>query len=155
MSEIDIAKAIDMTLKTPTACNRQMCNIYYVKNKKLSNFLVSIGQGFGGFEKENLNIFVITFDVNANYFVGERNQGWFNTGLVSMNFVNALHSLGIGTCFVQFGNSHTEEERIKKTLNIPKNERIAVLLAAGYYDEKNLVTASPRKNIESIYKVIE
>ena len=53
---------------------------------------------------------------------GERNQGWFNAGLVAMNFVNALHSLGIGSCFVQFGNSNQEEKDLKKLLNINKSE---------------------------------
>ena len=72
-----------------------------------------------------------------------------------MNFVNALHSLGIGSCFVQFGNSTKEEEKVKKIINIPKNERIAVFLATGYYNDKNLITASPRKNIKDIYKVVD
>ena len=123
-----------MALKSPTACNRQMVKIYYVKSKEKKDYILKIGQGFSGFKYDGINIFVITFDINANYFVGERNQGWFNAGLVSMNFVNALHSLGIGSCFVQFGNTNKEEEKVKKILNIPSNERIAVLLSAGYYD---------------------
>lgn len=155
LDEKAIEKAIDMALKTPTACNRQMCNIYYVKNTKLKELVIEKGQGFSGFDTENINIFIITFDVNSNYFVGERNQGWFNSGLVSMNFVNAMHSLGIGSCFIQFGNSYKDEVELKKKMGIPLQERIAVLIAAGYYEDKNIVTQSPRKKISDIYKVID
>ena len=155
LEEKDILQAINMAIKTPSACNRQMCKIYQIKNKKLIDMLLKKGQGFGGFEIDNINIFIITFDVNANYFVGERNQGWFNAGLLAMNFVNALHSLGIGSCFVQFGNSYKDEIELKDSIKIPNQERIAVLLAAGYYDKSNLVTASPRKEVAQIYKIVE
>ena len=155
ISKNDIEKAINMTLKTPTACNRQMIKIYYVNDKEKANEVIKIGQGFSGFDLKGINIFLITFDVNANYFIGERNQGWFNAGLTSMNFVNALHSLGIGSCFIQFGNTTKEEEKIKKMLNIPNSERVAVLLSAGYYKNNSLIPYSPRKSIDDVYRVID
>lgn len=150
----DIDKAINMAIKSPSACNRQMCKIYFIKDKEKASEVIKIGQGFGGFDLNNINIFVITFDVNANYFIGERNQGWFNAGLFSMNFVNALHSLGIGSCFIQFGNSTKQEEYLKKKLNIPNQERIAVIISAGYYKDKCTIPYSMRKKEKDIYKVI-
>ena len=150
----DIKKAVDMAIKSPTACNRQMVKIYYVENSEKREKIIHLGQGFSGFDLDSVNIFLITFDVNANYFIGERNQGWFNSGLVAMNFVNALHSLGIGSCFIQFGNTTKEEENIKNILNIPNNERIAVILSAGYYENSSKIPFSPRKNISDIYKKI-
>lgn len=155
ISEKDIEAAVNMALKSPTACNRQMVKIYYVSNEEKANEIIKIGQGFGGFELEGVNIFIVTFDINANYFIGERNQGWFNAGLVSMNFVNALHSLGIGTCFIQFGNTTKEEELVKRILNIPSSERIAVLISAGYYATESKIPYSPRKSINDIYKKID
>lgn len=109
-------------------------------------------QGLGLFDLTNANYFVITFDVSANYFVGERNQGWFNSGLVTMNVVNALHSLGIGSCCIQFGNSFKEEQEFKNLLNIPNNERIGVIVTAGYYDNVSRIPYSTRKPIEEIYR---
>ncbi len=154
LKQEDIEHAVQMALKTPTACNRQMIKIYYIENQEKKEYIFKIGQGFSGFDYNSSNIFVITFDVNANYFVGERNQGWLNAGLVSMNFVNALHSKGIGSCFVQFGNKSKEEEKLKRILDIPQNERIAIFLGAGYYKEETKITCSPRKKIKDIYKKI-
>ena len=148
----DIRKAVEMAIKTPTACNRQMCKIYYIKSKEGKKVIEDYAQGLGLFDLTNANYFVITFDLSANYFVGERNQGWFNAGLVTMNFVNALHSLGIGSCCIQFGNTFKEEQEFKKLLNIPSSERIGVIVTAGYYDEVSRIPYSSKKPIEEIYR---
>ena len=142
-----------MAIKTPTACNRQMCKIYYMKSINSKRVIEHYAKGgLGLFDLTNANYFVITFDISANYFIGERNQGWFNSGLVTMNFVNALHSLGIGSCCIQFGNSFKEEVKMKEELNIPKSERIGVIITAGYYDEISKIPYSTRKPIDEIYR---
>lgn len=152
LDENDLKKAVESAILSPSACNRQMIKVYYISDPAKSKKLISIAQGFGGFEKETINSLVVTFDVNANYFIGERNQGWFNAGLFSMNLVNALHSQGIGSCFCQFGNSTKQEEQLKKLLDIPASERIAVILSAGYYCDKSIIPYSPRKKIEDVYR---
>lgn len=152
LNQEDIDKAVSMAIKTPTACNRQMCKIYYIKSEKGKKVIEKYAQGLGLFDLTNANYFVITFDLSANYFVGERNQGWFNSGLVTMNFVNALHSLGIGSCCIQFGNTFKEEEEFKSELEIPKAERIGVIVTAGYYDKISRIPFSTRKPFEEIYK---
>lgn len=154
LAKKDIIKAVNMAIKTPTACNRQMCKIYYASSDKSRETIEKYAQGIGLFDLLNVNYFVITFDISANYFIGERNQGWFNSGLITMNFVNALHSLGIGSCCIQFGNSFEEEKELKKTLNISPSERVGVIITAGYYDEISRIPYSSRKPIEEIYREI-
>lgn len=151
LKEKDIIKSINMAIKTPTACNRQMCKIYYIEDELMKKNVESFALGLGLFELDNANYFLVTFDVSANYYVGERNQGWFNAGLVSMNFVNALHSLGIGSCCIQVGNRFDDEQKLKKILNISDSERIAVIITAGYYADISRIPFSTRKSIEDIY----
>jgi nitroreductase len=100
---------------------------------------------------QGVNTFIITFDVNGLMGAGGRNQGYFNAGLFATNLVNAFHSLGIGTCFIQFANPVSGEERLKKLNDIPSHERIAVILYAGYYDEKSIFAVSPRKDFEEYF----
>lgn len=152
ISEADLKEVLEMAILTPSACNRQMIKAYDIRNKDNKKEIEKMAQGLGGFELENANYMIVTFDINSLYFIGERNQGWFNSGLFSMNLVNAMHSKGIGSCFVQFGNSSTEEEKLKKELNIPNNERIAVILVYGYYEDNTKVPDSSRKKIEDIYR---
>lgn len=153
LSEKDINRAVEVAILSPSACNRQMCKVYYVKNQKKADKLISLAQGFGGFEKDTISLLVVTFDVSANYMVGERNQGWLNAGLFSMNLVNALHSIGIGSCFCQFGNSAKDEEKVKKILGTSASERVAIFIAAGYYCDEMLIPYSPRKGVSDILRI--
>ena len=108
--------------------------------------------GLSGFEKDSVNFFVITYDTCSLSFYGERNQGYLNSGLVAMNFVNAMHSKKIGSCFLQWGNTNKEEKSVKNVLEIPQNEKIAVVIGAGYYKSINKIPCSNRKKISEIYK---
>ncbi|MCX4248465.1 MAG: nitroreductase family protein [Bacilli bacterium] len=152
ITESIIKKATEIAILSPSACNRQMCKVYFINDEKNKRVIENYAQGLGLFDLTNANYVVITFDVAANYFIGERNQGWFNAGLFSMNFVNALHSLGIGSCFIQFGNSFKEEEEFKNKLDIPHSERVAVIITLGYYDKVSRIPYSTRKPIKEIYR---
>ena len=142
----DIEKAIEMAKYSASACNRQYIKVHYYSNEKMKKNVIDYAIGKGGLYLKGVNTFIITFDVNGLMGFGERNQGYYNAGLFSTNLVNAFHSLGIGTCFIQFANSVQEEEELKKENDIPEYERIAVILFAGYYDEKSIFAVSPRKD---------
>ena len=71
LDEKDIKKAIEIASKSPTACNRQMCNIYYAKSKKSSEVVKKYAQSLGLFNFKGINYFVITYDVSSCLFVGE------------------------------------------------------------------------------------
>ena len=144
----DIKEAIEMAKYTPSACNRQYIKVHYYPNGQMRKNVIKYAVGKGGLYLEGVNTFIITIDVNGLRGNGERNQGYFNAGLFSINFVNALHSLGIGTCFIQFCNSVSEEETLKELNKIPSYERIAVILFAGYYDDKSIFSISPRKDVD-------
>ena len=151
----DIKRAIDMAKYSPSACNRQYVKVHYYPKGKMRQNVIDYSIGKGGLYLEGVNTFIITFDTNGLIGDGERNQGYFNAGLFATNFVNALHSLGIGTCFIQFSNSVEDEDKLKNLNNIPYNERIAVILYAGYYDEKSIFCVSPRKDVEEYFTLHE
>ena len=71
-----------------------------------------------------------------------------------MNFANALHAQGIGSCFMQWSNKRSEDLETRKALGIGESERIAVILGAGYYKEKTLSPVSCRREPEDIYRTI-
>ena len=150
----DMEKIIKMVSKTPTACNRQMCKVYYVNNDNIKNSIIKYSHGLTNFANETVNIIVVTYDISALCDPGEIDQGMFNAGLVSMNLVNSMHSLGIGSCFLEFNDSIKEEQEYKRILNIPKNEKIAIVIAAGYYPNEAIIPCSTRKPLHEIYTEI-
>ena len=147
----DIKEAIEMAKYSPSACNRQYIKVHYYPIGKMKENVINFSVGKGGIDLEGVNTFIITYDANGLQGAGERNQGYFNAGLFSTNLANSFHSLGIGTCFIQFSNSVEAEEKLKRFNDIPFNERIAVILYAGYYDEKSIFCVSPRKPFEDIF----
>ena len=151
----DIKEAIEMAKYTPSPCNRQYVKVHYYPGGKLKQNVLKYSIGKSGFYLDGVNTFIITFDVNGLNWSGERNQGYFNAGLFSMNLINSFHSLGIGTCLIQFANTVDEEEILKEINNIPPNERIAVILFAGYYADKSIVAYSQRKEYYHYLKLHE
>ena len=147
----DIKEAIEIAKYTASACNRQYVKVHYYPKGNMTQNVIEYSVGKGGIYLQGVNTFIITFDVNGLNGIGERNQGYFNAELFSTNLINAFHSLGIGTCFIQFNNSVKDEEKLKLLNGIPSNERIAVILYAGYYDDKSIFAVSPRKEYEDYF----
>lgn len=151
----DLDFALKCFVEAPTACNRQMCKVYQVKNSEVKELLNKTVLGVGGFNKETMNYFIITYDTASLLFYGERNQGYFNAGLVGMNFVNGLHARGIGSCFMQWANKKEEDILVRKALKLSQSEKIAVVIGAGYYKEKSVIPCSCRKPVSDIFRVVE
>ena len=154
IEESDLRTAVEAFIAAPSACNRQMCRLYRADSEKARAVLEKNIIGLGGFDRETTTYFVITYDIAAFEFYGERNQGFFNAGLAAMNFANALHAQGIGSCFMQWSNKRSEDLETRKALGIGESERIAVILGAGYYKEKTLSPVSCRREPEDIYRTI-
>ncbi len=155
-SEQDILACIEMTALTPSACNRQMCKIYWVDNEQGRQALQDARLGLVGFNRESMALFVVTYETAALAFYGERNQGYFNAGLTAMNFVNALHYRAIGSFILQWGNKpYRVEKEIKQLLHIPAGEKIAIVIGAGYYTQESTVPCSHRKTTDEIYTHIQ
>lgn len=155
LEEEDIHFALQCFLKAPTACNRQMCKVYQIKNTEIKGLLDETVLGVSGFDKDTVHYFVITYDIAAFEYSGERNQGYLNAGLTSMNFVNGLHARGIGSCFLQWSNKGREDQAVRQVLGISDSERIAVVIGAGYYPDISTIPCSCRKKKADIFRVIE
>ena len=150
----DINFALRCFVETPTACNRQMCKVVYVENIDCKELLNSCLIGIPGFNKKNVHFFVVTYDLSAFAYSGERQQGMFNAGLCTMNFINGLHMKGIGSCCLQWSNKNDEDIKVRKMLGLSLSERISVVIGAGYYLEKNIIPCSYRRKIDDIFSVV-
>lgn len=150
----DIELALKAFVETPTACNRQMCRLICVKSANVKAELNKVIIGLPGFNKEHVNFFIVTYDLAAFAYSGERQQGLFNAGLCTMNFVNALHAKGIGSCCLQWSNKHSEDLRIRKLLGLRDSERIGVVVGAGYYLPENAIPCSARRPVSDIYREV-
>ena len=150
ISQADVHYAVSAAMTSPSACNRQMCKVHWVTTPEQIEAMKPYLQGIGGIALENAHYFVITFDMLAFERIGERNQGWLNVGLFAMNFVNALHSRKIGSCFIQWANSNREEAALKRQLGLHDSERIGVVVVAGAYPDEFDVPVSRRRSLSEV-----
>jgi nitroreductase len=155
ISDGDLQFALQHFAIAPTACNRQMCKVIQVKNHRIKGILHHAIVGLHGFNQDKLNYFIITYDMASLSYLEERYQGFLNSGLVAMNFVNGLHMRGIGSCFLQWSNKRSEDAKVRKELQLLDSERIAVVISAGYYKEEDIVPCSCRKPMENVFRIIE
>ena len=110
--------------------------------------------GLPGFNKNHINYFIVTYDLAAFAYSGERQQGLFNAGLCTMSFVNALHVNGIGSCCLQWSNKYPEDQKVRRLLGLKDSERIGVVIGAGYYLDENIIPCSVRREDSDIYRKI-
>lgn len=150
----DVQFALKCFVETPTACNRQMCRVYYISNQEITDLLNHVVIGLPGFNKKTVQFFVITYDLASFAYSGERQQGMFNAGLCTMNFINGLHAKGIGTCCLQWSNKHKEDVEVRDRMHLRESERIGIVIGAGYYLDKYIIPCSVRRNPNDVYKIV-
>lgn len=150
----DIHFAVKCFIEAPTACNRQMCKIYYIRDQEIKGLLDKVIIGVPGFNKPHTSYFVITYDLAAFAYSGERQQGMFNAGLCTMNFINGLHAKGIGSCCLQWSNKHSEDVLVRNKLGLVKSERIGIVVGAGYYLDNSIIPCSVRRRQLDVFRVI-
>ncbi len=68
----------------------------------------------------------------------------FNAGIAAQTFALAAHDKGVGTCIMGI----FDEFKIADVLGLPEDQKIGVIMAAGFPDEEP--ATPPRKNVEFI-----
>ena len=72
-------------------------------------------------------------------------------GIVCDHFTLQAAELGIGTCMIGWFN----EKALKKSLNIPKNKKIDVVISMGYKAENLKPREKKRKPLEQISRYLK
>ncbi|WP_197026406.1 nitroreductase family protein [Oribacterium sp. P6A1] len=150
----DVQFALKCFVETPTACNRQMCRVYYIQNQEITDLLNHVVIGVPGFNKKTVQYFLITYDLASFAYSGERQQGLFNAGLCTMNFINGLHAKGIGSCCLQWSNKYKQDVEVREKLGLRDSERIGIVVGAGYYLDENIIPCSVRRRSEDVFQII-
>lgn len=137
VSRGDINAAIELALRCPSACNRQLTNCYVYQSKELQTI-------------------ILTANIRA-YEMSEFND-WFVSPSIFAGYLSlSLHFYGIGSCVYrkQLYGHHRYNEEMKKKCNIPDDEMIILEIRFGYYKDEFKVAVSNRHNVDDITKYVE
>jgi nitroreductase len=150
-----IMLCIEAARLAPSASNSQPWKFIIVDDqdikKRLCDNAFGATQFFNSFAKKAPVIVVIVSEKDKLLTrIGGRLRGTdyhlIDIGIAGEHFVLQAEEQGLGTCWMGW----FDEEAVKSTLNVPKDKKIDVLLALGYYNENNMSTEHNREPIEEI-----
>lgn len=147
VSEAALLRAVEISLKTPSVCNRQACKAYIIRDRQLIDKALSFQNGNRGFGDRASALFIITADIRSFMYTGERNQGWIDGGLFAMSLGYAVHSLGYGSCMLNWSVDSKKDKMMKVGLSIPRNENVVMMMAVGVIPNQIEVAVSTRKSL--------
>lgn len=140
-----IERALAMTEKSPSACNRQSWRIYVYSNEKLRNKIFSLQGGCKGFWQDMQYAILICGDIRG-YNINELSQVYVDGGIYAMNLLYALHFEGVATIPLTMGHKQKKLKEIKREMDIPDNEVPVLLIGVGAYKDKYKVAVSVRRD---------
>lgn len=147
-----IQKCIRLAMKSPTSCNRQLNRIYVVSDPAIKEEVLKLQYGNRGFGHLASTLFILTANISYFQGVNDRNESYINTGMFAMSLLNALHHNEIGACPLNWSVDHKRDAALRKLLSIPDNERIGLVISAGYLPESFDIASSPRLEVDHIAK---
>lgn len=145
-----IEEAVRMAQKTPSVCNRQSCRVYTFSQEKQKQKVLSCQNGNRGFGDQASQVLIVTSNLEHFTSLGERYQGWIDGGMFSMSLVYALHSLGVGTCCLNWSVKSKQDKKLKMTAGIPDSDLVIMMIAVGHLPEEFKVAQSPRKPLKEV-----
>ena len=71
-----------------------------------------------------------------------------------MSLIYSLHSLGLGTCCLNWSVEKETDAQLRKITNIPASENIIMLIAVGHLPDEFEVAISQRLPLDEVAKYI-
>lgn len=151
--EVDISlikQAVKMAQKTPSVCNRQSSKVYVFTEDEDKKKVLSYQNGNRGFGEQVSKVLIVTSDLEHFVSIGERNQCWIDGGMFAMSLIYALHSLGLGTCCLNWSVEREIDRELRKVAGVNDSEAIIMMIAIGHIPEQLNIAQSPRKKLEEV-----
>lgn len=155
VDEQTIKRAVELAMKSPSACNRHAWCVYHTSDPIIKEKALRYQEGHRGFGENIPNILIIAADLKAFIPGQERYQHWIDGGLFSMSIIYALHSLGVASCCLNWSQTPAKDKLLRSLVDINPSHTVIMLLAVGWPDIKNKVCISSRRPLEYVYKQLQ
>ncbi|MBY8967719.1 nitroreductase family protein, partial [Algiphilus sp. NNCM1] len=142
-------KAYEVSMKTPSVCNRQATRVYQITDSEKIKAALSIQGGFHGYAMPPV-LLLVTSDIRAFMNNGERNEPFVDGGLFSMSLLYALEAYGLAACPLNAMFSLSQDRQTRALLNMPDYELPVMYIAVGNFPESVPVCRSTRRDPKTI-----
>lgn len=149
VSEEFVSKILEAGVWAPSGVNKQPWKFIVISDKKAIKALsekvksILLGNDWANQFKEMLVSDVDTIFYGAPLLILiciERDDEWrtvrlLDTGLASQNMMLKAYDLGLGSCFIGFGNFLNSDTDFLEEYGVPKNHELVAPLIFGYSAE--------------------
>jgi nitroreductase len=148
-----LEEAVRLAAYAPSVCNRQGYRAYLFDDREDIARILAMHDGSRGFAAKVPALFIVTFDLRAFEAPLERNQGWIDGGLFSMQLLLALHGLGLGAVPLNWSRRNQASDQLRQLAALPDHDNVVMLIAAGHPAEGYRVARSTRRPLSQILRV--
>ena len=148
-----LTRGVRLAQSAPSVCNRQAVAVNLYRQPGDIRRILELQRGSRGFRERIPALFVIHVDARLFTLSSERNQRWIDGGLFAMTLALALHSLGLGTCMLNWAVDNDLREQMRRTLGLPYHQDIVMLMAAGTPPMEVRAARSQRRALPTILAV--
>jgi len=150
ISNENLYDAIELSRNTPSVCNRQPWLLHIIEDQELIMKTLSVQKGFNNYGDNISHLLLVTSD-NRNFGTySDRNQGFIDAGMYSMNLLLSLHAKKIAACALNAAFSHKVDSEIRKILDIKYYENLIMFIAIGTFNEIVISANSHKKEIKDL-----
>lgn len=150
----EIRQAVDLARTAPSVCNRQPARVHVTCNQNIIEQALRVQGGFRGYSTPPALI-LVTSDNQSFLFPTERNEGFVDGGLFSMQLLLSLESLGLAACPLNTMMNKTNEDLTRNLMQVPDSEFLVMYIAVGHFPETISLCRSKRLPVGAIMSVID
>jgi len=150
-----LLKAVELASKTPSVCNRQCYHAHIFSGKTQASAVLSYQLGNRGFGDQVDSVIVVSADLSCFFSASERNQAWIDGGLFAMSLMYSLHSLGLGSCPLNWSVAPKRDKALKDATGIPHSHSVIMMIGCGHLKDEFKVAKSKRKPMNELCTVVE
>ncbi|MEG0919537.1 MAG: nitroreductase family protein [Anaerovoracaceae bacterium] len=155
-----VEEIVDAARFSPSWKNTQIVRYYAVEDAKLKSQIAEDCVMDFAFNTKTISrsnmVMVVTFVSGISGYEKDGSfstpieNGWerFDAGIATQTFCLAAHEKGIGTVILGI----FDDKKVKETLGLSDNEKVAALIAMGYPEKSN--PAPPRKEVSELLKFL-
>lgn len=148
-----VEQAIELSMKTPSVCNRQSYRVTLVSNPDLIAKLLTVQGGWRGYAYPPV-LAIITSDERSFIYMEEHNEPFVDGGIFTMSLLLSLEYEDLAACPLNLMCSDENATKIRGLASIPDYEVLIACVAIGHFQEKTLAPKSFRYPGSSITRII-
>jgi nitroreductase len=150
-----IERAVAMAQKAPSVCNRQSGGVVVATAPATKRKLLALQNGNRGFGEEAAAVLLVTSRLDTFLSVGERYQGWIDGGLFAMSLIYALHSLGLGSCCLNWSVEPEADRALQRAAGLADDRLVIMMIAVGHLPQRLRVAHSPRLPLSDVLSFLD